>query len=241
VEGGVGVRVEYTKGDVCFGKDGEQLWKSVWIITCRDKLSEDPGNLVVTVDKSACVVTITVNSADGCGKTLGYDIDLAYPILGSLLVFALSGCIWIIKACLCSGRVGEERQSTSENPTTNETSSLLATNLPTFINDIESNSTDAKPEVVLKVDESSDPNEEKENTSSDTNTINNNNVLALSDAAQAALLDPEAEKTCKICFERKINCALLQCGHTTCAKCAAELKTCPFCRKPIVTRVKLYY
>lgn len=46
---------------------------------------------------------------------------------------------------------------------------------------------------------------------------------------------------CSICMERPKNCAL-NCGHLICMKCASNEgnKNCPFCRKPITTRLEIY-
>jgi len=44
----------------------------------------------------------------------------------------------------------------------------------------------------------------------------------------------DADKECKICFENKIDCVLLTCGHMcACSGCAEQLKNCPICREPI--------
>jgi len=52
--------------------------------------------------------------------------------------------------------------------------------------------------------------------------------------------DPE-NTMCKICWARSVNCALVDCGHLLCVYCAANVNTCPFCRRKVITRIKLYY
>jgi hypothetical protein len=44
---------------------------------------------------------------------------------------------------------------------------------------------------------------------------------------------------CSICLEDRGRVAF-QCGHSTCAVCAKELKECPFCRATIILSIRLY-
>eukprot|EP01067_Filipodium_phascolosomae_P005138 Filipodium_phascolosomae@DN3174_c0_g1_i1.p1 len=42
------------------------------------------------------------------------------------------------------------------------------------------------------------------------------------------------ENMCKVCSDKRWDCMLKPCAHTNiCQLCASNLKTCPFCRKPI--------
>jgi len=52
----------------------------------------------------------------------------------------------------------------------------------------------------------------------------------------------EDEDLCKICYENKIECVILECGHRIlCGKCARlPLKECPICRKKIIRIVKTF-
>ncbi|GMG99822.1 hypothetical protein Nepgr_001662 [Nepenthes gracilis] len=48
-----------------------------------------------------------------------------------------------------------------------------------------------------------------------------------------------AEQACPICLTNSRNMAF-QCGHMTCKDCAETISSCPFCREPIKTRIRLY-
>ena len=51
----------------------------------------------------------------------------------------------------------------------------------------------------------------------------------------------EADDSCKICFEREVDCVLLNCGHACiCLQCTAGLKQCPMCRQPFERAVKFF-
>lgn len=69
--------------------------------------------------------------------------------------------------------------------------------------------------------------------------------------------DEKEADTCKICFERPVDCVIVDCGHVrapllpsclhsrtakvcACMECARPLKTCPMCRKAIVSVVKMF-
>ena len=46
--------------------------------------------------------------------------------------------------------------------------------------------------------------------------------------------DASMADTCKICFDDKINCVLIRCGHMcTCMECSKQLEKCPVCRSHI--------
>lgn len=54
----------------------------------------------------------------------------------------------------------------------------------------------------------------------------------------------EELRTCKICFDQPINCALQTCGHLcVCTTCAEPLKgkPCPICQRPIQNFLKVYW
>ncbi|XP_074311617.1 E3 ubiquitin-protein ligase RGLG3 [Silene latifolia] len=51
--------------------------------------------------------------------------------------------------------------------------------------------------------------------------------------------DVPVEQTCPICLTNPKNMAF-GCGHLTCTECGPTLSTCPLCRSPITTRVRLY-
>ena len=53
----------------------------------------------------------------------------------------------------------------------------------------------------------------------------------------------EEENVCVVCFDSKVDCVLLECGHAVvCLACSGGLKgECPMCRRPITRIVKLFY
>eukprot|EP00756_Hemistasia_phaeocysticola_P049665 Hpha_TRINITY_DN24200_c0_g1::TRINITY_DN24200_c0_g1_i1::g.36118::m.36118 len=63
-------------------------------------------------------------------------------------------------------------------------------------------------------------------------------------APGAPIPSPESavdDLTCKVCFDSKVDCVLLNCGHAcVCHACALHLRHCPFCQSRIVKRKKVY-
>jgi len=50
---------------------------------------------------------------------------------------------------------------------------------------------------------------------------------------------------CQICYDKKIECIFLPCGHArTCEECATRIKNsghpCPYCRKSVSTTYRIY-
>lgn len=63
-------------------------------------------------------------------------------------------------------------------------------------------------------------------------------------AGAAAGAQPPAaaeDSSCKICFDRAVDCVLLNCGHLcVCLECTAALRHCPMCRQPFERAVKIF-
>jgi len=48
-------------------------------------------------------------------------------------------------------------------------------------------------------------------------------------------------ETCVVCYQNKINCVLLECGHRAlCMNCGKKLIDCPICRRPIERIIRVY-
>jgi polyhydroxyalkanoate synthesis regulator phasin len=47
------------------------------------------------------------------------------------------------------------------------------------------------------------------------------------------------QAACALCLEAPKG-TVFNCGHQACSGCASKLDTCPFCRVPITTRIKLF-
>eukprot|EP01113_Clastostelium_recurvatum_P043665 TRINITY_DN7261_c0_g1_i1.p1 TRINITY_DN7261_c0_g1~~TRINITY_DN7261_c0_g1_i1.p1 ORF type:complete len:302 (-),score=28.59 TRINITY_DN7261_c0_g1_i1:29-934(-) len=61
-------------------------------------------------------------------------------------------------------------------------------------------------------------------------------------AAQDPAGPQEDHTLCKICFDNKIDTAILECGHAVCCMtCAQKLTTCPTCRNKIAMLLKIYH
>eukprot|EP01113_Clastostelium_recurvatum_P008349 TRINITY_DN1392_c0_g2_i1.p1 TRINITY_DN1392_c0_g2~~TRINITY_DN1392_c0_g2_i1.p1 ORF type:complete len:381 (-),score=65.39 TRINITY_DN1392_c0_g2_i1:46-1188(-) len=54
--------------------------------------------------------------------------------------------------------------------------------------------------------------------------------------------DQSNSNLCKICFDNKIDCVILNCGHAvSCLQCTQKVTLCPTCRKSIERLVKIYH
>ena len=51
----------------------------------------------------------------------------------------------------------------------------------------------------------------------------------------------EDQSCCHICYDKDITTAFYDCGHVVaCRDCAAQIDTCPVCRRRVVARLQLY-
>jgi len=95
----------------------------------------------------------------------------------------------------------------------------------------------------LEKRKSNAPNAVKHSVS-DENMRDNDNKQRRYSSPPARVENKEGddEDLCKICYENKIECVILECGHRIlCGKCARlPLKECPICRKKIVRIVKTF-
>ncbi|XP_022741696.1 E3 ubiquitin-protein ligase RGLG2-like [Durio zibethinus] len=60
------------------------------------------------------------------------------------------------------------------------------------------------------------------------------------DSAPPAPTSTYDSQLCPICLSNSKDMAF-GCGHQTCEECATDLQTCPICRSPIQTKIKLYF
>uniref|UniRef100_A0A7N0T7H0 RING-type domain-containing protein n=1 Tax=Kalanchoe fedtschenkoi TaxID=63787 RepID=A0A7N0T7H0_KALFE len=70
-------------------------------------------------------------------------------------------------------------------------------------------------------------------------STNFNNTAPAASTAPPASSVAAYENVCPICLTEPKNMAF-GCGHQTCTECGPSLQTCPICRSPIETRIKLY-
>lgn len=59
------------------------------------------------------------------------------------------------------------------------------------------------------------------------------------ETSQSTVYNAPVEQACPICLTNPKDMAF-GCGHLTCKDCGATLSTCPLCRAPITTRLRLY-
>ena len=52
----------------------------------------------------------------------------------------------------------------------------------------------------------------------------------------------EKQSLCKVCCTREVGIAFIPCGHTAvCAKCSERLKSCPYCKRSIRGKLRVYF
>ncbi|KAG9151822.1 hypothetical protein Leryth_002088 [Lithospermum erythrorhizon] len=73
-------------------------------------------------------------------------------------------------------------------------------------------------------------------------TEQDNAVKSITQTPSSAPADatvPPSEQVCPICLTNPKDMAF-GCGHLTCKDCGVSLASCPLCREPIKTRIRLY-
>lgn len=53
-------------------------------------------------------------------------------------------------------------------------------------------------------------------------------------------IEKEEKCICKICFDKKVEIAIIPCGHTFCENCIFNSKSCPMCRSDIKSKLKIF-
>ncbi|CAM9446575.1 unnamed protein product [Sphacelaria rigidula] len=60
-----------------------------------------------------------------------------------------------------------------------------------------------------------------------------------STGAEVAAMVADDDTSCIVCFERKVDCTLVPCGHHCCClECAAQFELCPVCRAPVEQKIR---
>jgi len=219
VGGGDAIKVVYSSGSSCSFLSS---WDSVINIQCDMGTSTPIASAYV----SDCTMNINILSPAGCPIRKSWVI----PVLVTCAVVTVSFVIYLIVCIL--RRLLRPRTPSGITPASPEEILPLLTPSPKtpslFINDYihkkqpDASPTGYSPKFLL---DPSPPELGKSPTS---------------DTCSDTCLDPD-KGICKICWVQLVDCALVDCGHLMCVKCAANVTTCPFCRRKVITRVKLYY
>ena len=99
-----------------------------------------------------------------------------------------------------------------------------------------------KTNFVPEIPANNHNNNSNGNNNSRSVEINNNNNNTINNNT----CSENDEENCKICYEKKINCVLIPCGHLAfCYACANVLKSstksCGICRTPIASVVQTFH
>ena len=66
-------------------------------------------------------------------------------------------------------------------------------------------------------------------------------ITCLASGPQTPKSGVEADDTCKVCYDARINSVLIRCGHmAVCMECSHQLEKCPICRTEIVDVIQTY-
>jgi hypothetical protein len=89
-----------------------------------------------------------------------------------------------------------------------------------------------QPELLT--DMTTTPSSTSNSSSSTSHSIASKNCDSKTDSHSTPPPGDSPDDTCKVCYDAKINCVLIRCGHMcTCLECSQQLEKCPICRKYI--------
>lgn len=218
-DGGEGIKAVYSSGSSCSFLSS---WETVINVQC-DMGTTTP---IISAYTTVCTMNINILSPAGCPVRKNWVLPVLVICTILSLCFAIYLVIYLLRRLL---RRGTPSGITPMSP---EEVLPLLTPSPTtpslFINDYIHKKLPDSPAGSPKFSLESPPNSPE---------------LAKSPTTDSCVNEtPDPDKgTCKICWIQSVDCALVDCGHLMCVKCAANVNTCPFCRRKVITRVKLYY
>eukprot|EP01112_Ceratiomyxa_fruticulosa_P016675 TRINITY_DN5080_c0_g1_i1.p1 TRINITY_DN5080_c0_g1~~TRINITY_DN5080_c0_g1_i1.p1 ORF type:complete len:314 (-),score=27.26 TRINITY_DN5080_c0_g1_i1:62-1003(-) len=199
--------------------------------TCRDSLqytttlylycNEETFEITsIIFDQSQCQMYIYIQTSHAC--ELAYSSNSDDDPMGMDPFLFVSGVflmLLIVICCLVCCCIVKKRN------TNRPFSSLPSPSLPPYLTSAPSTTiteyTPIKHEIIdSKLDRNS-INSDVENPNLDTSSDDTN--------------------ICKICFENKNDCVMIECGHLSCLQCASKMPKCAFCRSKIVKIIKIYH
>jgi len=216
-DGGEGIKVVYSSGSSCSFLSS---WDTVINIQC-DMGTTTP---IVSAYTSVCTMNINILSAAGCPVRKKWVLPVLVTCTFVSICFVVYLIVYLFRRLLGHGTPPGITPASPEEIIPLLTPSPSTPSL--FINDYIykklPESPTGSPKFLL------DP-PGSELAKSPT-----------SDVCNETCPDPD-KGMCKICWGQSVDCALVDCGHLMCVKCAVNVNTCPFCRRKVITRVKLYY
>jgi len=218
-DGGEGIKVVYSSGSACSFLSS---WDTVINIQC-DMGTTTP---IVSAYTAVCTMNINILSAAGCPTRKKWVLPVLVVCSFVAICLVVYPIVHLLRRLLNRGTPGGITPASPE-----EILPLLAPSPTTpslFINDyIQYKKLPESPTGSPKFSLDPPTPELAKSPTSDVCT-------------ETCPPDPD-KGMCKICWVQSVDCALVDCGHLMCVKCAVNVNTCPFCRRKVITRVKLYY